>query len=297
MTKRISVDLQTAIAKATELVKDLPPDLRQVAFAKAFDALTALDGSSGVSPPSGGAKSAPRQQNKVADETVTKSLLEALDSTNHPEIVDGKQARDLALWVLKAARDTAKVEWLTPAIICAILREKFRISVKVNAVTMALSRAGKFVDRRKQNDVYVYRIMSAGETLLSSSDSTHSSVKRTSPEATFAKKSPTDSRAAAKKRAAGLGAKRASGGARTRAPHAAGRLGPKAMLEALIASGYFMERRTIGDIIAHVEVKQARKVKATDLSPALGRLQREQKIDRDRNAQGQYEYTRHSKHT
>ena len=299
MTKPQSSDLQSAIARAAELVKDLPPDLRQVAFGKAFDALTSADLPTATSAATGSGKTASNRgtaasatSNPAAD-----TLLEALDSTSHPEIVDGKPARELALRVLKAARDSANVEWLASATVWALLRDKFRVSIKLNAVNMALFRAGRLVDRRKQGDGYVYRIMSAGESAIA-----RVGIKPTGPKKTAARKlsggaAKARDNVAARKGPSGVKVDKDVRSQTKRAMRATGRLGPKAMLEALITSGYFTERRTIGDIIAHVEVKQARKVKATDLSPALGRLQREEKLDRERNAQGQYEYKRHPKHS
>lgn len=292
MTKPASVDLQTAIAKATDLVKNLPADLRQVAFAKAFDALMVTEAPREPRVDHGSnARHAPDGKAAVS-KGAGDALLDNIDSTAHPEIVDGKSARELALRVLKAARDDAAQEWLTPATVCALLKDKFRISVKQNAVNMALFRAGALVDRRKEGDSFVYRIMGAGEALLVKGIVAATPARKAAKRTVSAGRSPSGgasvAKSAKKPRASESSGKNPGGTNR--------RLGPKAILEALIASGYFAECRTIGDIIDHVEVKQARKMKATDLSPALGRLQREQKLDRDRNAKGQYEYKRHPKH-
>lgn len=293
MTKPASVDLQTAIAKAADLVKNLPADLRQVAFAKAFDALMVTEAPREPRVDHGSSAPHAPERKPAVGKGAGDPLLDNIDSTAHPAIVDGKSARELALRVLKAARDDAGQEWLTPASVCALLKDKFRIRVNLNAVNMALFRAGTLVDRRKEGDGFVYRIMSAGEALLvkgiAAGKPARKAVKRTVSAGRSASGGEPVAKSAKKPRASDSSDK--SPGRSNR------RLGPKAILEALIASGYFAERRTIGDIIDHVEVKQARKLKATDLSPTLGRLQREQKLDRERNAKGQYEYKRHPKHT
>ncbi len=286
------MDLQTAIAKATDLVKNLPADLRQVAFAKAFDALMVTEAPREPRVDHGSKTRHAPDRKPAVGKGAGGALLDNIDSTAHPEIVDGKSARELALRVLKAARDDAGEEWLTPASVCALLKDKFRISVKLSAVNMALFRAGALVDRRKEGDSFVYRIMGAGEALLVKGIAAVRPARKAARRTVSAGRSPSGgapvAKSAQKPRASESSGKNPGGTNR--------RLGPKAILEALIASGYFAERRTIGDIIDHVEVKQARKLKATDLSPALGRLQREQKLDRDRNAKGQYEYKRHPRH-
>jgi hypothetical protein len=292
VTTQVTVDIQTAITKASVLVKDLPADLRQVAFAKAFDALMATETPDEPHVNHGSTRRRTPDRKPVVDKAAGNALLDAIDSTAHPEIVDGKSTRELALRVLKAARDDAGQEWLTPASVCALLKDKFRISVKLSAVTMALFRAGTLVDRRKEGDGFVYRIMSAGEALLVNGTAALRPARKAAKRTVSAGHSTLGGEAVAKtaRKPRVSDSSDKSPGVKNR------RLGPKAILETLIASGYFAERRTIGDIIDHVEVKQARKLKATDLSPALGRLQREQKLDRDRNAKGQYEYKRHPKH-
>ena len=62
------------------------------------------------------------------------------------------------------------------------------------------------------------------------------------------------------------------------------------MLEGLIGSGFFSDARTIGTVQEHLEKAQGRRYRATDLSPTLVRLLREEKLTREKNAEGQYEY-------
>jgi hypothetical protein len=70
------------------------------------------------------------------------------------------------------------------------------------------------------------------------------------------------------------------------------RVGPKAALEQLLELGYFDQPRTIRDIVSHLQQRRALTFASTDISPTLVRLLREQKLDRLRNADNQYEYRR-----
>ena len=293
-----SNDIQVAIARAAELVEKGPEDLRQIAFSKAFDALIGTE-SFGPAASSGPAPAAQRKaarprggaQQTIASDAV--AIAAALDSTAHPEIASGKPARELALRVLKAAREGTETEWLTPNDVWTILRDKFRVSVKLNAINMALFRAGTLIDRRKQDDTYVYRIMGAGEEYLAKIDTGEDArpiaSKRTSIKPRQASKRP--KKDAAAKIADASGAMSTISKARS-----SGLPGPKATLESLITSGYFDEPRTMSDVIKHVQVKQARAFTASDLGPTFVRLQREKKLDRERNGEGQYEYRRHPDH-
>jgi hypothetical protein len=67
--------------------------------------------------------------------------------------------------------------------------------------------------------------------------------------------------------------------------------GPKTLLLELKVGGYFASKRTISEIRDHIEKKRGRKLTVQDLSPALLSLVRDQELDRDKNSDGQYEYT------
>jgi hypothetical protein len=69
-----------------------------------------------------------------------------------------------------------------------------------------------------------------------------------------------------------------------------GRPGPKAALLELKAKGFFGTKRTITDVRDHLEKKRGHKFSLQDLSPGLLSLVRDVELDRDKNAQGQYEY-------
>ena len=66
--------------------------------------------------------------------------------------------------------------------------------------------------------------------------------------------------------------------------------GPATVLTDLIDDGFFKDRNTISDIIAHCSSKKARIFKANELSTPLARFVRDGRLHRDQNADGQYEY-------
>jgi hypothetical protein len=68
------------------------------------------------------------------------------------------------------------------------------------------------------------------------------------------------------------------------------RIGPKAALESLLKATFWNQQRTIGELQDHLRTTRGYKYKATELSPALVRLLREGKIDRNQNKENQYEY-------
>jgi hypothetical protein len=73
-------------------------------------------------------------------------------------------------------------------------------------------------------------------------------------------------------------------------PRAGGK-GPKAALEQFIGDGFFNQKRTIGAVVEHCKLK-ARNYRANELSGPLGRLVRDDKLSRAKNAENQFEYTK-----
>jgi hypothetical protein len=92
-------------------------------------------------------------------------LVRELNRTEHPEIQDGRKALDLALYVLRAARDKCSIEWLTPVAIEEVLRTKFMLKIDAAAIRMALG-SSDYVDRRPNGRAFEYRLMAPGETYL-----------------------------------------------------------------------------------------------------------------------------------
>jgi hypothetical protein len=67
--------------------------------------------------------------------------------------------------------------------------------------------------------------------------------------------------------------------------------GPGATLRQLVDNGFFKQGRRIGDIRNHCETKLALRFKSNELSPPLMRLVRDGTLQRERNAENQFEYT------
>jgi len=70
----------------------------------------------------------------------------------------------------------------------------------------------------------------------------------------------------------------------------AARGGPAQALNELLGEGFFKEKRTIGQIIDHLGSKKARSFKPNELSTTLTRFVRDNRLKRDRNGEGQFEY-------
>lgn len=76
------------------------------------------------------------------------------------------------------------------------------------------------------------------------------------------------------------------------ARRSSGRLGPKAALEELLQASFWNQPRTIGQLREHLRTIRGHNYKVQELSPALGRLLRDEKIERAKNKESQYEYKR-----
>jgi hypothetical protein len=69
-----------------------------------------------------------------------------------------------------------------------------------------------------------------------------------------------------------------------------GRPGPKQVVIDLKSKGYFSTKRTISDVRDYLQKKRGHNFTLQDLSPTLLSLVRSGELDRDKNADGQYEY-------
>jgi len=67
--------------------------------------------------------------------------------------------------------------------------------------------------------------------------------------------------------------------------------GAFAMISQLLGDGFFKTPRTISAIVAHCGTSKGHHYKANECSPALLRLLRDSKLTREKNKDGQYEYT------
>jgi len=67
--------------------------------------------------------------------------------------------------------------------------------------------------------------------------------------------------------------------------------GASAAITKLLETGFFKTPKTIGMIVQHCGSARGHHYKANECSPALLRLVREEKLTREKNTDGQYEYT------
>ena len=76
-----------------------------------------------------------------------------------------------------------------------------------------------------------------------------------------------------------------------KSPRGSGSPGAYAMINELLGDGFFRTPKTIGSIVDHCRTALGHHYKANECSPALLRLLRDEKLKRQKNKDGQYEYT------
>jgi len=79
--------------------------------------------------------------------------------------------------------------------------------------------------------------------------------------------------------------------AKRKAARAPGSPGAFATISQLLADGFFKSPKTIGSIVEHCKTSRGQHYKASECSPALLRLLRDKKLKRQKNKEGQYEYS------
>lgn len=288
------MELHEAFQKAAELAKQVPENLQQAAFNRALDQLLG-DASSSQIP----ARRMTSVEKSPREEPEADDLIEKIDRTKYPDIGATPRVADRALKILALAQEDYEVDGLTGAQIADILTKKFRLGVAANTVNMALQRETDTVDVRNRNGIRIFHLMAPGEDYLK---------RLRTGEVTGQKRAgapPPTKRGARQKKASNRKAKQKSSPspesdnaspdkkvAAAKKAHGTRRPGPKAALEQLLNSGYFDTPRIIADIREYLRHKRGHAYTLQDLSPTLVRLVRDEKLDRDRNASGQYEYTR-----
>ena len=85
------------------------------------------------------------------------------------------------------------------------------------------------------------------------------------------------------------GSEKGAGGGRKSSR--SGQRGGKTLIAGLVDEGFFKKPKTINKIIEHCDVNRATKYKQNELSGPLGRSVRDGTLKRQKNADGQYEYT------
>lgn len=288
MTTKTIPDMKEVFRQAAEIAQQVPENMQVAAFNRALDLLTGATDASGERSQTNpeNARSTPKASQVKATtklESPVARLMSVIDTTQHPAVAATTKVLDRALMVLQIALRNHDVDGLTPPEIAQILTDKFRLNTSRQAVSMAISSATTLVNRVPRGSSYEYRIMGPGEEYLTHLGSEQQSLQRgISVKVGRRKRSTKHSSKAAEPTAEG----KASGSKSSRP-------GPKQILEALIADKFFDSPRDIAQLIEHIRHRHARTYKATDLSPALTRLRREDKLDRTKNDKGVYEYVVH----
>jgi hypothetical protein len=288
-------DLKELFSQAAEIAKQVPQSMQEAAFNRAVDLLT-----QGI-PPS--EKRDPRVQKRTRHATQPASeasrpeddplpeLLSSIDSTQHPGIAAAPKVLDRALMLLQIALNDHNVDGLTPPQIAQILTEKFRVRTSKHAVSMALASATNLVNRLPHGQGFLYKIMSPGEAYLANAGATkgHGShttrskkqrapIKRSSETAEKSPHSPQSSGPARKSAKTNEKAARSS------------KDGPKAVVQGLLKSGYFVSPRTGPEIHDFLKKKRGLTFGIDAIRLVLLRLVRDEELDRDENDEGNYEY-------
>lgn len=280
-------DMKEIFRQAAEIAGQVPETMQVAAFNRALDLLTGSIPESTPAPrqqevhsrarSTGGSTPSRNSPNRVANSV--DELIASIDTTQHPAVASATKVLDRALMILQIALRNHELDGLTPPEISRVLTEKFRLSTTSAAVNMALGPATTLVNRLLRGKAYEYRIMGPGEEYLSHLGSDGPLVvARSTPKPTksIKRKIAKTEKAAAKQPNA-------------KSPRS--RAGPKEILEKLIASNYFSAPRDIAQIIDHLKTNHARTYKNSDLSPALTRLLRENRLDRNKNDKGIFQYT------
>ena len=298
MTDGSAPDLKEIFRKAAEIAEVVPEPLREAAFRRALDELLP---NSGVQPATQAAanpssRTTPRRTGVKAESEgsstdVVSHLVNSLNRAELADLIKGRKVLDRSLLVLRAAQHHG-IESMTAAQIAQVLTRKFREPTTPSAVWMALDRSPSFTDTVQKDGALTYALMAPGERYLDTPSGPPASAPGTRR---AAKARPRNQAAETPTAVPPEPLSRAQ--KKTSRPPAAGRPGPKQILEQLLHEGYFDQPQTIGSLIDYIERKRGHRYKSTDFGSTLARLLRENKLDRDRNPDGQYEYVRRSSGT
>ena len=300
MSKKAVPDLKGLIKQAAEIAKQVPENMQVAAFNRAIDFLTEA---ASLGPHK---QYTPQKQEKVQEKKATLKtqdanssagdLLSAIDSTQHPGVLSASKVLDRALMVLNIALTNHNIDGLTPSAIARILTDKFRVNDTRKAVGMALSRATTLVNRIPDGYGFLYKIMNPGKKYLEhlgTGDGTRKApipkrkgrIKRStivanndaSPQKGGMQKKNSKTK---KKNAEDQQAKKKS------------TVGPKAAILNLIDTGFFDKGKTGPEVQAYLKDKRGFNIGTAQLRLAMLRLLRDDKLIRDENAEGHYEYAK-----
>jgi hypothetical protein len=281
----MSIDIARLVKEASEAAKHAPEHLQEAAFNRAFELLAGGPAAAGTT----GRKHA---NHRTIGETTPdggghRENLDGLDRTAHPEINHGGSALLNALGLLRAAKEDLNVDGLSAAAISQTLVDKFRCRITRQAISMALNRAGRYVNRHKEGGAVIFRIMAPGEEYLRSTAQSASTATSGAKKSGARGRSPHVKKGASDRQAKHRTKDEREGGGRQSSTKGSGAW---AATTRLVSEGFFRERRVIGAIVAHMKENEGRRYKANEISPALLRLLRDKKLVRAKNKDGQYEY-------
>lgn len=270
------------IKEASEAVAHVPENLQEIAFSKAFDALLAEQQGDVPNRTGGSGKRQHRGKPNPTSDKPDRSQLDQLNRTAHSEITHDGTALSNALRVLLAARDELGIDGLTASEIAHVLMDKFRCRISRQAVSQALNDASQYVNRHKEGNAVIFRIMSRGEEHLGNLSSEEEAATKS---AKGGKRRKKNSQSKAMRQDSKANKKTASkNGARKKSP------GAMAALTQLYDADFFSSTRSSGTIIQHLKQNLGRTYKPNEMSPPLLRYLRSGKLSRTKNADNQYEY-------
>ena len=203
--------------------------------------------------------------------------------------------------VLQIALIDHNVDGLTPSEITRILTEKFRIRTMRTSVSKALGIATTLVNRIPQDRGFLYKIMGSGQEYLArlgeAAGSPAASAQRRKPRKKRILKevknvSSTKGHTSEEKAYKIKKQNKRLTKNTDRKTFRKSSTGPKGAILNLIESGFFTKARTGPEVQAHLKNKRGFNFGTNQLRLAMLRLVREEKLERDQNAEGQYEYKR-----
>jgi hypothetical protein len=284
-------ELKAAFKRAADIAAVVPESMQEAAFHRALDQILGTGGQ-----PSAASRAPSRRGRRQTTKTGAEApaddpaaqLIDGINQTAYPEIASATKVLDRALALLRLASRDFNVDGLTAPEIAKVLTEKFRQRTTRQAVTQALSAAHTMVDTGRRGRTTVYRIMQPGEDYLEAGGS-----QAQAGEDVESRPPRRQRRQSRRRQPAGGSRPTSASGETSPAPRAARRgrrRGPKAVLEELLDEGFFDEPRTMVETQEQLRHKKGIRYTLQDLSPTFVRLLREGRLDRDRNASGQYEY-------
>ena len=296
-------DLKELFKQAAEIAQQVPPAMQEAAFNRALEMLTTdqLSRSRVGSKTRGGKSgSAAAPKDTAKTENPVRQLVDGIDSTQHPGVASASKVLDRALMVLQIALKDHSIDGLSPGEIASVLTEKFRLNTSAPAVRMALGSATTLVNRIPRGTGYAYRIMGPGEDYLAHlkrSPDERQMAPRTArkPKKAVVEDStvePTPASKTTKRQPIGKKPRSTNATTSPARPLRAPTRSPKTAVEELIKSGYFTEPRSGAEVQAHLRNKKALTIAPDQLRVAMLRLVRDEVLERDQNADGQYEYTK-----